>query len=61
MYYLRLCELNVFWNRMEQGGRKSFRFEELNDRYFMKSRGGQMVPYLDMIQIDLNDRDSGEQ
>lgn len=59
MYYLRLRELDVFWKRMEQGGRKSFRFEELNDRYFLKSRGGQMVPYLDMIQIDLNDRDFG--
>lgn len=57
MYYLRLRELEVFWRRMEQGGRKSFRFEELSDLYFLKSRGGQMVPYLDMIQIDLNDRD----
>ncbi len=57
MYYLRLRELEVFWRRMEQGGRKSFRFEELSDSYFLKSRGGQMVPYLDMIQIDLNDRD----
>ena len=57
MYYMRIHELNVFWDRMEQGGRKSFRYEELKDKYFMKHKGGQMVPYLDMIQTDLNDRE----
>lgn len=53
--------MNVFWDRMENGGRKSFRFEELKDRYFMSHKGGQIVPYLDMIQLDLDDRerDSG--
>ena len=56
MYYLRLDELMVYWNRMEQGGRKSFRFEELDDRYFIQKKNGIMVPYLDMIQLDLNDR-----
>lgn len=45
---------------MEQGGRKSFRYEELKDKYFMKHKGGQMVPYLDMIQMDLNDREKNE-
>ena len=42
---------------MENGGRKSFRIEELKDQYFMKHKNGQMVPYLDMIQLDLNERD----
>ncbi len=61
MYYMSIRELNVFWDRMENGGRKSFRFEELKDRYFMSHKGGQIVPYLDMIQLDLDDRerDSG--
>ena len=57
MYYMRICEMDIFWDRMVNGGRKSFRFEELNDRFFVKHKGGQMVPYLDMIQLDLNDRD----
>ena len=26
----------------------------------MKHKGGQMVPYLDMIQMDLNDREKNE-
>lgn len=56
MYYLRLDELMIYWNRMKQGGRKSFRFEELDDRYFIQKKNGLMVPYLDMIQIDLNER-----
>ena len=57
MYYMSIRELNVFWDRMENGGRKSFRIEELKDQYFMKHKNGQMVPYLDMIQLDLNERD----
>lgn len=56
MYYMRLREMNIYWDRMTSGGRKSFRFEELDERFFMKPRVGQMVPYLDMIQLDLNDR-----
>ena len=56
MYYLRLCELLVFWERMQNGGRKSFRYDELNPNYFFQKKNGIMVPYLDMIQKDLNDR-----
>ena len=56
MYYMRLSELNIYWERMLNGGRKSFRFDELDEKFFVKSKGGQLVPYLDMIQMDLNDR-----
>lgn len=56
MYYMSIRELNTYWDRMENGGRKSFHFNELNEKHFMKHRGGQMVPYLDMIQLDLNER-----
>lgn len=56
MYYLSLRELMTFWTRMEQGGRKSFRFDELSQQYFFPKKGGFVVPYLDMIQHDLNDR-----
>lgn len=59
MYYLPLRDLLVFWNRMEQGGRKSFRFEELQEQYFFERKGGFMIPYLDMIQVDLNEREQG--
>jgi recombination protein U len=56
-YYLRLCELIKFWNRAKEGGRKSFRYDELSAEYFFKSANGVLVPYLEPMQKDLNERD----
>ncbi len=55
-YYLRYEKLMEFWLRAEQGGRKSFRYEELEPEYFIVSRGGLLVPYLDAMQLDLEKR-----
>lgn len=57
LYYMRFEEIKRFWDRMQEGGRKSFRYEELNPAYFLKSVSGVFVPYLDGIQKDLEDRD----
>ncbi|MDD3361011.1 MAG: Holliday junction resolvase RecU [Hespellia sp.] len=57
LYYMRFEEIQRFWNRMEEGGRKSFRYEELNPEFFLKTANGVMVPYLDGIQKDLEVRD----
>ena len=40
MYYLSLRELMIYWNRMEQGGRKSFRIDELSQNYFSLKKAG---------------------
>lgn len=56
LYYLPLEMLLYFWNRAKDGGRKSFRYEELNPEYVIPKRNGVMVPYLDALQKDLNDR-----
>ena len=56
-YYMRLQELLKFWNRAKEGGRKSFRYDELDHSYVFTQKAGLFVPYLDMIQKDLNDRD----
>lgn len=56
MYYLPFRDLMVFWNRAQNGGRKSFRFEELKDEYFIKQGSEVFVPYLEAIQIDLQNR-----
>lgn len=56
-YYLPLRDLLVFWKRMEDGGRKSFRREELKDRYYLKKKSGILVPYLEGLQADLEKRD----
>ncbi len=57
MYYLTFKRFEVFWERMKNGGRKSFRYDELDEDYIISSRPGILIPYLDYIQKDLNDRD----
>lgn len=57
LYYMPFEEIDRFWNRAKEGGRKSVRYEELNPKYFMTLKNGCMVPYLDALQIDLEDRD----
>ncbi len=57
-YYLTLKELNRFWNRAKEGGRKSFRYEELNLAYVIPKKQGILLPYLDILQKDLEERDS---
>ena len=56
-YYLRFAELKRFWERAENGGRKSFRIEELEEDYFLPEVSGVLVPYLNLFQKDLASRD----
>lgn len=55
-YYLRYEKLMEFWNRAQDGGRKSFRYEELEPEFFFSSHGGILVPYLEAMQKDLEKR-----
>lgn len=55
-YYLPFEMLYYFWDRMIQGGRKSFRYDELNPEYFIPKGHGVMIPYLEMLKKDLDDR-----
>ena len=56
-YYLRYEKLLEFWQRAKDGGRKSFRFEELEEDFFLPNGKGVLVPYLDTLQKDLLIRD----
>ena len=58
-YYLPYRKLKEFWSRAENGGRKSFRRDELDDAYIIRSPGdgGLLIPYLDAVQTDLDNRD----
>lgn len=56
-YYLRFQDLLRFWERAAEGGRKSFRYEELDPEYFLPKVPGVLVPYLNCMQKDLNTRD----
>ncbi len=57
LYYMRYSEIIGFWNRAQEGGRKSFRYDELDAGFFMELKGGANIPYLDMINRDLDIRD----
>ena len=55
-YYLPYEMLRFFWDRAKEGGRKSFRYDELNPEYILPKKHGILVPYLDILQKDLDDR-----
>ena len=57
IYYLPLRDVMVFWNRAKEGGRKSFRFEEIRTSFRVREHGALLVPYLDALQLDLDERD----
>ena len=52
-YYLHIRQLLKFWMRACEGGRKSFRMEELDTAYFFDSGKGFLVPYLEPLSRDL--------
>ena len=55
-YYLPFRDLFLFWERGKRGGRKSFRFEELRQQYILPEHTGVLVPYLEGMQMDLEER-----
>ncbi len=57
LYYLPFPRLLRFWRRAEEGGRKSFRLEELDPAFFLPKKHGVLVPYLDTLQLDLEKRE----
>lgn len=57
LYYMRYEQIRRFWERAVRGGRKSFRYEELESDWFMNLKNGYFIPYLDFIQKDLDRRE----
>ena len=58
-YYLHIRQLLIFWNRAKEGGRKSFRMEELDPAYFFDTDKGYLVPYLKPLSYDLETETEG--
>ena len=56
-YYLSYRQMMNFWKRAEEGGRKSFRLEELPAEGFLPQKPGILVPYLEGLALDLKTRD----
>lgn len=56
-YYLPFRHFLPFWERAQTGGRRSFRLDELDMTYVIQDEQGLMVPYLDMVNKDLLERE----
>lgn len=57
IYYLPFRDLLVFWKRMEEGGRKSFTYDELDKSWQIGHYRDILVHYLELIKKDLEWRD----
>jgi recombination protein U len=57
-YYLTFDKLLEFWERAVNGGRKSFRFEELDCAFQIPMFNGACIPYLDVLNKDLERREN---
>ena len=55
-HYLPLRSFMTFWERKEQGGRKSFRLDELDEKWIFRQKNGILVPYLEALAMDLEER-----
>lgn len=56
-YYLTFNKLLEFWNRAQEGGRKSFRYDELDLSYVIPVQSSICVHYLEVLQKDLGTRE----
>lgn len=52
-YYIPFSDIIRFWERSENGGRKSFTYSEINQDFRIYARQGIPVHYLEAIQIDI--------
>lgn len=60
LYYLPLAALHRFWKRMEDGGRKSFTYSELDPDWQIRQKGELLVHYLEPLARDLEMREERE-
>ena len=56
-YYVPYRDMLVFWERAKNGGRKSFRREELDESYRIPMLNQAYIHYLTMLSKDLESRD----
>lgn len=56
VYYIPLTNLNFFYDRAKNGGRKSFTYDEVDKSYLIKSKSGVLLHYLEQINMDLQNR-----
>jgi recombination protein U len=58
IYYMPFQDVSRFWKRMEDGGRKSFTYEEVDKSWQIRSHRDILVHYLEQIARDLQLREA---
>ncbi|WP_031555891.1 Holliday junction resolvase RecU [Lachnospira multipara] len=56
-YYVPYRDILFFWERMENGGRKSFTYDEIDKTYKIGHANNIIVHFLEPLNIDLASRD----
>lgn len=56
IYYMPFRQVEQFWERGQNGGIKHFKYSELFSQWFLKRSGNILVPFLEGIQMDLDER-----
>lgn len=56
IYYMPFVQMLKFWERGKKGGLKHFKYIELEPQWFLKNRSNILVPFLEGIQRDLQER-----
>ena len=56
-FYVPYRDVKVFWDRAANGGRKSFKLEELRSEYEIEITNQIFIHYLSQINRDLSERD----
>lgn len=56
-YYIPFCDIMKFWLRGENGGRKSFTYDEIDKNYQIHGYKGVIVHYLEALQKDISIRE----
>ena len=60
LYYVPFRDLETFWKRMQDGGRKSFTYDEVDKSYQIRASRDILLRYLETIQKDLTERHSAQ-
>lgn len=58
VYYIPYKDIKFFYDRSQNGGRKSFRFEEIDKRYLIKQNKGVPIHFLETLAMDLKEREN---
>ena len=53
IYYIPFADIKMFWERAENGGRKSFCYDEIDKSYLISQEEGVLVHYLAALKKDL--------